>query len=159
MFIFLLRFILNQFILKISFKLDASKFHPNNSMDDAIISPTDMGAVDFFADAREAAVLRIVDTFRHPDDLANKLKMLRKKIAMERASVEAQLKIVMKNQLDSTQKGIDALHDSKDESSKIHSLLDSMNQICSGAETKIKNYAFIQKVPGFNLDIMCSSKL
>lgn len=128
-------------------------------MDDAMITPSDMRAVDFFADAREAAILRIVDTLRHPDDLANKLKMLRKKIAMERASVEAQLKIVMKNQLDSTQKGIDALHQSKDESSKMHSLLNSMNQICSGAETKIKNYAFIQKVGSINVDILRPSKL
>lgn len=101
---------------------------------------------DFAADAHEAAILRIVDQLRHPDDLTNKLAMLRKKVAMERASVEAQLKTVMESQLDSTQKGIDALVKCKDETSSIKAALKTMDQICGDSENNIKNYSFIQKV-------------
>jgi hypothetical protein len=111
-----------------------------------VMNEEELTPVDFFADAHDAAVLRIADVLRHPDDLTNKLKMLRKKVAMERASVETQLKIVIKSQLDSTQKGIDSLHKSKEESTKIFSLLNNMNHICESAESKIKNYAFIQRV-------------
>lgn len=102
--------------------------------------------VDFVSDAHEAAVLRIKDLLRHPDDLTNKLPMLIKKIAMERASVEAQLKTVMEGQLDSTQKGIDALDKSRQLTDNIRLALLEMDKICGDSENNIKNYAFIQRI-------------
>jgi hypothetical protein len=106
----------------------------------------DMNGVDFVSDAHEAAILRIVDLLRHPDDLTNKLPMLRKKIAMERASVEAQLKTVMESQLDSTQRGIDALEVCKKHTDTTKNALATMDEICGDSENSIKNYGFIQKV-------------
>lgn len=91
-------------------------------------------------------VLIKVDLLKHPDDLTNKLPMLIKKIAMERASVEAQLKTVMESQLDATQKGIDALAESRKLTEKIKSALIDMDKICGDSENNIKNYPFIQKV-------------
>jgi exocyst complex component 3 len=106
----------------------------------------DINGVDFVADAHEAAILRIVDLLRHPDDLTNKLPMLRKKIAMERASIEAQLKTVMESQLDATQRGIDSLEICKKHTETTESALVHMDQICGDSENSIKNYGFIQKV-------------
>jgi hypothetical protein len=106
----------------------------------------DITAVDFVADAQEAALLRIVATLTHPDDLTNKLATLRKKVAMERASVEAQLKTVMEGQLDATQRGIDAIAKCKQETDSIKSLLVMMDQICGDAENTFRNYSYIQKV-------------
>lgn len=102
--------------------------------------------IDFLSDAHDSGVLRIADILRHPDDLTNKLPTLIKKIAMERASVEAQLKTVMEGQLDSTQKGIDALARSRLLTEGIKLSLVDMDKICGDSENNIKNYAFIQKI-------------
>jgi hypothetical protein len=111
--------------------------------------PEDINSVDFVSDAHEAAVLRVTDLLRHPDDLTNKLPTLRRKIAMERASVEAQLKTVMESQLDSTQRGIDALEICKREAHTIKDALITMDGICGDSENSIKNYGFIQKVRNY----------
>ena len=71
--------------------------------------------------------------------------MLIRKIAMERASVEAQLKTVMESQLDATQKGIDALAESRKLTEKIKAALIDMDKICGDSENNITNYPFIQK--------------
>ncbi|KAJ2995911.1 SNARE-binding exocyst subunit S6 [Globomyces sp. JEL0801] len=113
---------------------------------DGAKSLIDITAVDFVQDAHEAAILRIADMLRHPDDLATKLPMLKKKNAMERASIEAQLKTVMETQLDATQKGIDALRKSRNETSYIKTALQNMDSICGDADNNIKNYPFIQKI-------------
>ena len=113
---------------------------PKNS---SILDITD---VDFVADAHEAAVMRIADMLRHPDDLTNKLPLARKKIAMERASVEAQLKTVMESQLDGTQKGIDAIRTCRKETDTIRDNLTIMDGLCVEAQNTIKNYTYIKKV-------------
>lgn len=122
----------------------------------------DAMGVDFVSDAQEAAIQRIADLLRHPDELTNKLPMLIKKTAMERASVEAQLKTVMEGQLDTTQKGIDALAKSKQLTESIKTALIDMDRICGDSENNIKNYSFIQKVLrefAYILDIKSPSKL
>lgn len=106
--------------------------------------------VDFVSSAHEAAVQRVAELLQHPDDLTNKLPTLIKKTAMERASVEAQLKTVMEAQLDTTQKGIDALSRSKVLTDRIKSSLLEMDKICGDSENNIKNYAFIQRVRDLN---------
>lgn len=104
------------------------------------------GGVDFVTDAHEAAVQRVAELLQHPDDLTNKLPTLIKKTAMERASVEAQLKTVMEAQLDTTQKGIDALSRSKSLTDGIKNSLLEMDKICGDSENNIKNYPFIQRI-------------
>jgi exocyst complex component 3 len=102
--------------------------------------------VDFVTDAHEAAVQRVAELLQHPDDLTNKLPTLRRKTGLERASVEAQLKTVMEAQLDTTQKGINALSRSKALTDGIQLALLEMDKICGDSENNIKNYPFIQKV-------------
>ena len=106
----------------------------------------DINAIDFLADAQEAALLRIQANLTHPDDLNNKLQSLRKKVLMERASIEAQLKTVMEKQLDSTQKGMDAISSAKVQCGEIHALLRNMDTMCADTDGNVKNYAFVQKV-------------
>ncbi|KAI8928085.1 exocyst complex component Sec6-domain-containing protein [Entophlyctis helioformis] len=106
----------------------------------------DVTSVDFVADAHEAAVLRIADMLRHPDDLTNKLPLARKKVAMERASIEAQLKTVMEAQLDGTQKGIDALRFCRGETAKVRAALTHMDSLCGESSNVIKNFAHIKRM-------------
>ncbi|KAI8914395.1 exocyst complex component Sec6-domain-containing protein [Gorgonomyces haynaldii] len=106
----------------------------------------DLTSTDFVSDAHETAILRIADILRHPDDLTNKLNMLRRKVAMERASVEAQLKTVMEVQLDSMQKGIDTIRLCKTETSQIQQALKIMDNICGDEQNNIPNYTHIRKV-------------
>ena len=112
----------------------------------AVDPSVDINAIDFLADAQEAALLRIQANLSHPDDLNNKLHSLRKKVLMERASIEAQLKTVMEKQLDSTQKGMDAIFNSQTQCNEIHTLLQNMDQMCADTDGNVKNYAFVQKV-------------
>ncbi|KAL2919037.1 SNARE-binding exocyst subunit S6 [Polyrhizophydium stewartii] len=112
----------------------------------AFTSVLDLTSVDFVADAHEAAVLRIADLLRHPDDLANKLPLLRKKVAMERASVEAQLKTVMEGQLDGTQRGIDALRNCRAETARVRDALAHMDGLCAEPQNAIKNYTLIKRM-------------
>ncbi|KAH6562713.1 hypothetical protein BASA50_007432 [Batrachochytrium salamandrivorans] len=109
-------------------------------------SVMDVTSVDFVADAHESAVLRLVDMLRHPDDLTNKLPLARKKVAMERASVEAQLKTVMESQLDGTQKGIDALRGCRTETALMRDALARMDTLCGGPLNTIKNYTHIKRM-------------
>lgn len=109
-------------------------------------SALDLTSNDFVSDAHEAAVLRVADMLRHPDDLTNKLPMLCKKVAMERASVEAQLKTVMEVQLNSMQKGIDSVRDSRCQTESIKESLGRMDLLCGDSQNHIKNYYHIRKL-------------
>lgn len=95
---------------------------------------------------REILMVRVADMLRHPDDLTNKLPMLRKKIAMERASVEAQLKTIMEVQLDSMQKGLDTVRESKVQTENIKKSLLQMDSLCGEEKNAIKNYLHIRRV-------------
>lgn len=108
--------------------------------------PTDVTSVDFVADAHESATLRIADLLRHPDDLTTKFPLARRKIAMERASIEAQLKTVMESQLDGTQKGIDSLRNCRTTTQNIKEALQNLDGLCSDSQNTIKNYNHIRKV-------------
>ena len=46
---------------------------------------------------------------KHPDDLITKLGPLRKKMAIEKASIEAQLRTAIEGQMEDAQKGLDTL--------------------------------------------------
>lgn len=103
---------------------------------------------DFVSEATEAAVVRIADILRHPDDLTNKLASVRKRFAVERASVDAQLKTAVESQLDDAQRGLDVLSVARHETGKVRTNLSSIDQLCAEAQNTIKNYARIKKVGG-----------
>ena len=104
---------------------------------------------DFVAEATESAIQRISDTFRHPDDLTNKLSLVKRKIALERATIEAQLKTAIEGQLDNAARGLDFLTFSKAETQTVKETLTSMDGLCANAQNTIKNYNHIKKVDFF----------
>jgi exocyst complex component 3 len=101
---------------------------------------------DLVAEATESAIQRLSDILRHPDDLTNKLPLVRKKITLERAAVEAQLKLAIEAQLDNASKGLDALNRSKMETLTIKETLIATDSLCANAQNTIKNYNHIKKV-------------
>ena len=101
---------------------------------------------DFAAEAKESAIQRIGDLLRHPDDLTNKLPLLRKKIALERGAIEAQLKTAIEAQLDNAARGLETLRFSKNETLVMKDTLVSMDGLCANAQNTIKNYNHIKKV-------------
>ncbi|KAJ3284204.1 SNARE-binding exocyst subunit S6 [Borealophlyctis nickersoniae] len=103
-------------------------------------------AADFVAEATEAAVVRIADILRHPDDLTNKLPSVRKRFAMERASVDAQLKTAVESQLDDAQRGLETLLVAREETARVKTNLSSIDQLCADAQNTIKNYGRIKKI-------------
>ncbi|KAJ3162239.1 SNARE-binding exocyst subunit S6 [Geranomyces variabilis] len=103
-------------------------------------------ASDFVTDATETAVFRIADILRHPDDLTNKLATVRKRFALERASIDAQLKTAVESQLDDAQRGLDTLAMTKGETLRIRSNLTAVDERCTAAQNTIRNYARIKKI-------------
>ncbi|KAI9193098.1 exocyst complex component Sec6-domain-containing protein [Polychytrium aggregatum] len=101
---------------------------------------------DFFEDATDAAILRICDLFKHPDDLANKLAMVRKKFQLERASIDAQLKTAMELQLDDANLGLETLKSSMDETMVIRANLLETDKLCANAKNTIENYEQIKLI-------------
>ncbi|KND01143.1 SNARE-binding exocyst subunit SEC6 [Spizellomyces punctatus DAOM BR117] len=103
-------------------------------------------ASDFVADATETAVFRLADILRHPDDLTNKLVSVRKRFALERATIDAQLKTAVESQLDDAQRGLDTLSSSKDETERIKTNLSNIDQLCAAAQNTIRNYGRIKRI-------------
>ncbi|KAJ3089212.1 SNARE-binding exocyst subunit S6 [Quaeritorhiza haematococci] len=103
-------------------------------------------AADFVAEATEAAVTRIADLLRHPDDLTNKYHLVKKKLATERASTDAQLKSAVESQLDDAQRGLDALALATSETMRVKSNLSSIDKLCADAQNTITNYEKIKKI-------------
>ncbi|KAJ3048787.1 SNARE-binding exocyst subunit S6 [Rhizophlyctis rosea] len=98
------------------------------------------------AEATSAAVTRIADILRHPDDLTNKLPSIRKRFAIERASIEAQLKTSVESQLDDAQRGLDILGVAREETKKVKGNLEGIDTLCADAQNTIRNYARIKKI-------------
>ena len=112
--------------------------------------------VDFIAEATESAIQRINDILRHPDDLTNKLPLVRKKVALERAATEAQLKTAIEQQLDNAARGLDTLSLCQTETEKVKDTLIAMDNLCANAQSMIKNYNHIKRV-NFIIHIMHNS--
>jgi exocyst complex component 3 len=78
---------------------------------------------------------------------------------MERASVEAQLKTIMEVQLDSMQKGIDSVRESKTQTESIKDALQHMDSLCGDVQNTIKNYPHIRKVSKAHQNFGATKKL
>jgi len=100
-------------------------------------------------DATEAAIARIIQLLKHPDDLSNgKLASQRRKFAAEKASIDAQLKAAMETQLDDTKRGLDALAAIKQETNRVCKNLADIDQLC--VTSHIQNYNRIRVVCEFS---------
>ncbi|KAK9718843.1 SNARE-binding exocyst subunit S6 [Basidiobolus ranarum] len=95
---------------------------------------------------KEAALLRLADLLKHPDDLTTKVTALRKKFAQEKATIDAQLKSDVQTQFDSVKVGLEKLLSGKNQMDLVKVDLKSIDQICLDSQNEIKNYSRIQKI-------------
>lgn len=98
------------------------------------------------ADATEAAILRVTEVLRHPDQLVNMLPLLKKKYNVEKATVDAQLKTILEQQLDDSQRGLDTLISAKKETGVVQQNLMDIDRQCLEAQTTMQNYQVIRLV-------------
>ncbi|KAJ3103186.1 SNARE-binding exocyst subunit S6 [Phlyctochytrium planicorne] len=102
--------------------------------------------MNFETEAREAAVFRIQEILKHPDDLVNKLSLVRKKLSAERALIDAQLRTAVETQLEEIQHGMDVLHFSGQETAQVQNNLSSIDGLWATSKNNISNYARIKKI-------------
>jgi exocyst complex component 3 len=74
---------------------------------------------DFELEACLAARHLLSDLLRHPDDLTNKFRLLKKKFNTERQSIDAQLKTGATAQYEEASRGLNALAQAQVETVKV----------------------------------------
>jgi exocyst complex component 3 len=97
------------------------------------------------SDAVDAAIARVAELLRSPDDLV-KTSLLRKRLAIEKATIDAQLKTGVKAQLDTTQEGLDTLASSRKQMATIRDNMQGIDRLCSEAQNMIQHFPRINKV-------------
>ncbi|KAG2218228.1 hypothetical protein INT45_000770 [Circinella minor] len=97
-------------------------------------------------DAKEVAVAKLAELLKHPDDLNTKVGPLARKIAKEKASIDAQLNTGVQTQLDNVQGGLETLASSRDNSEKIKDNMQLIDRLCYDAQSMIKDFPRIKKV-------------
>ncbi|KAI9492343.1 exocyst complex component Sec6-domain-containing protein [Zychaea mexicana] len=97
-------------------------------------------------DAREAAVAKLAELLKHPDDLNTKVGPLARKLAKEKASIDAQLSTGVQTQLDNVQGGLETLSSSRENSDKIKGNMQLIDRLCYDAQSMIKEFPRIKKV-------------
>ncbi|RKP00177.1 hypothetical protein CXG81DRAFT_13545 [Caulochytrium protostelioides] len=119
----------------------------------------DLDNSDFTVAASEVAVQRIADALCHPDDLTNKLDVLIKRNASERARVEAQLKSVISGQLDGASRGLHDLDTSVTRTRHICTHLQAIASLCSDAQNEIRNYGRIKKISRTHQNFLATKEM
>lgn len=97
-------------------------------------------------DAKEVAVAKLAELLKHPDDLNTKVGPLARKLAKEKASIDAQLNTGVQTQLDNVQGGLETLASSRDNSEKIKENMQLIDRLCYDAQSMIKDFPRIKKV-------------
>ncbi|KAJ3413623.1 SNARE-binding exocyst subunit S6 [Chytridiales sp. JEL 0842] len=110
-------------------------------------------------EARLAAIYRVQELLKHPDDIVNKLGPLRKKFSAERASIEAQLRTAVESQLQDAQRGLDVLAQSQEATRQTKSNLSLIDNLWSGSNNTIKNYARIKKISRTHQNFLATKEL
>jgi hypothetical protein len=103
-----------------------------------------MAAVD---DAhRDAAVARLKDMLRHPDDLEIKVNILRRRLMQEKATIDAQLKSGAQAHFDSVQRGLSLLREATERSDALQRQLKTASEQRFGTQELSQHYDSINRV-------------
>lgn len=97
-------------------------------------------------DAREIAIAKLAELLKHPDDLNTKVGPLAKKLAKEKASIDAQLNTGVQTQLDNVQEGLETLTISRQNSDKIKDNMQFIDRLCRDSQSMIRDFPRIHKV-------------
>ncbi|KAI9317436.1 exocyst complex component Sec6-domain-containing protein [Dichotomocladium elegans] len=97
-------------------------------------------------DAREVAVAKLAEILKHPDDLNTKVGALARKIAKEKAIIDAQLNTGVQTQLDNVQGGLETLAISRESTHKIKDNMQLIDRLCLEAQSLIGDFPRIAKI-------------
>ncbi|CAG8468448.1 12461_t:CDS:2 [Ambispora gerdemannii] len=109
------------------------------------------------SDAVDAAVARMVELLRSPDDLV-KISLIRKRLTKEKATIDAQLKTGVKAQLDNTQEGLETLTSSRKQMLTIKDNMYSIDRLCSSAQDMIDHFPWINKISQIHRNFMATQE-
>ncbi|KAL0088422.1 exocyst complex component Sec6-domain-containing protein [Phycomyces blakesleeanus] len=97
-------------------------------------------------DAREVALAKLSELLKHPDDLNTKVGPLSRRLAKEKASIDAQLSTGVQTQLDNVQEGLETLALSSQNNDKVKSNMRRIDKLCRDAQSMIHDFPRINKV-------------
>ncbi|KAI9365490.1 exocyst complex component Sec6-domain-containing protein [Zopfochytrium polystomum] len=110
------------------------------------------------SEAIEAAIVRVQELLRHPDDLV-KLGALRKKMAAERASIDAQLRTAVELQLEDAQSGLNNLDHVKAATAQVRKNLTGIQALWDNPSGQIKNYEQIKKISRTHQNFLATKEM
>ncbi|KAI9030885.1 exocyst complex component Sec6-domain-containing protein [Phycomyces nitens] len=97
-------------------------------------------------DAREIALTKLSELLKHPDDLNTKVGPLSRRLAKEKASIDAQLSTGVQTQLDNVQEGLETLSVSSQNNEKVKANMRRIDKLCRDAQSMIQDFPRINKV-------------
>ncbi|KAI8377011.1 exocyst complex component Sec6-domain-containing protein [Blakeslea trispora] len=97
-------------------------------------------------DAREIAIAKLSDLLKHPDDLNTKLGPLTRKLAREKASIDAQLNTGVQSQLDHVQEGLETLTISSRNINRVKENMRTIDKLCYDAQSMIQDFPRINMI-------------
>jgi len=95
--------------------------------------------------SQHSAAAAVSEYLRSGDDIA-KIANIRKKLAAERASIEAKLKSGAKDQLDATRDGLLKLRDTRVSVTRIREEMVNVERLCEDSKTNIEGFSKISQV-------------
>ncbi|KAA8897087.1 exocyst complex component Sec6-domain-containing protein [Sphaerosporella brunnea] len=96
-------------------------------------------------DETEAITVRLSELLRHPEDL-DKIPALKSDFTRKKAHVDTQLKTGLKNQLEVTEAGINALTNGQKTLNVIKDEMMRIDKLCAEAENMIAEFPLINKI-------------
>ena len=97
------------------------------------------------ADAADGVVVQLAELLRHPEDL-DKIPFLKSEFVRKKAAIDGQLKLGLKEQLEVTQSGMNAVGDGQRTVNQIKEELMKIDKLCAESQNMIKDFPNINLV-------------
>ena len=93
----------------------------------------------------DGPLVKLADLLRHPDDL-DKISTLKLEFARKKAAIDSQLRAGLRDQLETTQSGMNGLSDGQKAVQQIKEEMMQIDKLCSESQNMIKDFATINQV-------------
>ncbi|KAL8834625.1 MAG: hypothetical protein Q9170_003673 [Blastenia crenularia] len=93
----------------------------------------------------EGTIVELADLLRHPEDL-DKISFLKSEFTRKKATIDGQLKIGLKDQLEVTQNGMSAISDGQRTVNQIKEEMMKIDKLCAEAQNMIRDFPDINLV-------------
>ncbi|KAG8530979.1 uncharacterized protein KY384_004336 [Bacidia gigantensis] len=97
------------------------------------------------ADATDGVKVQLTELLRHPEDL-DKIPFLKSEFARKKAVIDGQLKVELKEQLEVTQSGMNAITDGQRVVNQIKEELMKIDKLCAESQNMIRDFPNINAV-------------